>query len=174
MDKTKAYLKTKGIGDKEIKDTPISTRALYAPRTKQEAQYPGEDVLRQVVGYELSQSVEVRSANVALVDQLSREATDLISSGVIFESEAPEYIYTKLGEMKVTMLAEAAKDARQRGEQIARNSGCRLGNVRYARMSPLRITPAYEVVELDEYGTNDTSSLEKDITAVVSVGYAIR
>lgn len=72
------------------------------------------------------------------------------------------------------MLAGAAKDARERAEQIAENSGCRLGDVRYARMSPLRITPAYEVVELDEYGTNDTSSLEKDITAVVSVGYAIR
>jgi len=174
VDKTKAYLTGKGVPAKQILDTPIVTRLLYAPRTKQEMGYPEQDVYRKVVGYELSQEVEVRSENVELVDDLSRKSTELISSGVVFESEPPEYLYTKLGELKVTMLAEAAKDARARAEQIARNSGCRLGSVRSARMSPLRITPAYAVTELDAIGTNDTSALDKDITAVVSVGYSVR
>jgi len=173
MQKTKAYLESKGVPKNEILDRPIETQTLYAPPTKAEMMYPGSDVYRKPEGYELTQEVEVRSTNVDLVDGLARKATELISSGVAFESEPPEYIYTKLGEMKVTMLAEAAKDARGRAEQIATNSGCRLGEVRYARMSPLRITPAYAVVEVDEWGTNDTTSLDKDITAVVSVSYAV-
>jgi uncharacterized protein len=174
IDKTKAYLAQKGVPEKEILDAPIVTRTLYAPPTKQEMGYPGENVFRKILGYELSQQVEVRSSSVDLVDGLARKATELLSAGVVFESDAPEYIYTKLGEMKITMLAEAAKDARARADQIARNSGCRLGDVRYAKMSPMRITPAYTVTEVDAFGTNDTTSLDKDITAVVSVGYSIK
>ena len=50
-----------------------------------------------------------------------------------FESQPPQYVYTKLSDMKVTMLAEAAKDARSRADQIASKSGCSVGGVRFAR-----------------------------------------
>jgi hypothetical protein len=171
--KTKAYLAEKGVPAKEILDTPITTHLLYAP-SKQPPAYPGAEVYRKAVGYQLAQEVEVRSNNVGLVDSLSRKSTELISRGVVFESEPPQYLYTKLGDLKITMLAEAAKDARARADQIARNSGCRLGGVRSAKMSPLRITPAFAVTEIDYMGTNDNTTLDKEITAVVSVSYAIR
>ncbi len=174
VEKTKAYLAEKGVPAKEILDTPIETHLLYAPPPKPQPGYPPTEPYRKVVGYQLAQEVEVRSNNVDLVDSLSRKSTELISSGVVFESKPPAYIYTKLGDLKITMLAEAAKDARARADQIARNSGCRLGGVRSAKMSPLRITPAFAVTEGDYVGTNDTTTRDKEITAVVNVSYSIR
>ena len=75
--------------------------------------------------------------------------------------------------MKVTMLAEAARDARARAEQIAASSGCRVGEPRFARMGVLQITPIYST-EISGSGMNDTTSLDKDITAIVSMGFSIR
>jgi hypothetical protein len=126
-----------------------------------------------VVGYELSQNIEVRSHNVDLVDNLSRQSTELISQGVSFESQAPMYLYTKMSELKISMQAEAARDARNRARQIASNAGCRLGEVRFARMNVPSTTPLYAANE-DDGGTDDTTALDKRITAIVVVGYGIR
>ncbi|MBC7529263.1 MAG: SIMPL domain-containing protein, partial [Chthonomonadaceae bacterium] len=43
----------------------------------------------------------------------------------------------------------------------------------FARMGILQITPIYSTAVSGE-GINDTSSLDKDITAIVTMGYAIR
>jgi hypothetical protein len=174
MAKTTQYLISKGLTKEEIIQGAVQTHTLYAPTPRGQQMMPESNIYRKAAGYELSQQVEVRSKNVALVDDLSRKVTELLSAGIVFNSEAPAYIYTGLGDLKVTMLAEAAKDARNRAEQIAKNGGCRLGPVRHAGMSPLRITPAYAVVEVDAMGSNDTTTIDKDIVAIVSVAYAVR
>ena len=177
MERVRRYMKDQGLPDAEVTDTPISTKALYEPLPKElqaQAAYGMENVYRKVAAYELSQGIKVRSSKVDLVDKVSRGATELISGGIIFDSQEPEYLYTKLGELKVEILAEAAKDARTRAEQMAQNAGCTLGAVRFARMGVMRITPAYTTVELDEFGTYDTTTVDKEITAVVTAGFAMR
>jgi hypothetical protein len=106
------------------------------------------------------------------IAKIAREATELINQGILLESMAPQYHYTKLGEEKITMLAEAAKDAKVRAERVAESTGSSIGSVRTARMGVLQITPA-DSNEVSDSGMNDTSSLEKDITAVVNVGFEI-
>jgi hypothetical protein len=96
----------------------------------------------------------------------------LINQGILLESMAPEYLYTKLGDLKIEMLAEAAKDAKRRAEQIAQSTDSSIGTVRTARMGVLQITAA-DSTDVSDSGMNDTSSLEKDITAVVNVGFAV-
>jgi hypothetical protein len=70
------------------------------------------------------------------------------------------------------MLAEATKDARKRAEMIVENAGNKLGDLKYADMGVMQITPLYSN-EVDDYGINDTSSLEKEITAVVHCQFEI-
>ena len=70
------------------------------------------------------------------------------------------------------MLSEAAKDAKVRAEKIAESTGSSIGSVRSARMGGLQITPA-DSNEVSDMGMNDTSSLDKDITAVVNVAFAV-
>ena len=114
----------------------------------------------------------MRSEDIDKIGQIAREATELINQGILIESMAPEYLVTKLGEIKIEMLAEASKDAKVRAEQIAKSTGSSIGSVRTARMGVLQITPA-DSTEVSDSGMNDTSSLEKDITAVVNIGFAV-
>jgi uncharacterized protein len=167
-----AYLRAKGLGEDEIVTSAVSSRKLFAPRPPGSG-YEGEDTMREVVGYELRQTVEVRSEKVDLVDKIARESTDLISQGIQLDSSDPQYIYTKIGDLKVEILAEAAKDARRRADEIAKSSGATITGVRAARMSPLQITPVFST-EISGEGINDTSSLDKAITAIVTMGFGVR
>jgi hypothetical protein len=171
------YLVDKGVPEKEILSMGVEVETLYT-RVKINPNLPPEkdsdrNYYQKVNGYQLTQSIEVRSHKVDLVGQLSRESTELISRGLRFNSSNPMYLYTKLSDLKVTMQAEAAADARARAEKIAESSGASLGKLRYSRMSTPAITPLYASQE-DDGGVDDTSSLEKKITAIVSAGYAIQ
>jgi Uncharacterized protein conserved in bacteria len=163
--KVKAYLVSKGIPDNEITVSSISSQTLHG-RTSD----GGET--SEITGYSLRQELEVRSKEVDKIGKIAREATELINQGILLESMAPEYYYTQLGGLKIEMLAEAAKDAKTRAEKIAESTGSSIGSVKTARMGVLQITPAGSN-EVSDSGMNDTSSLDKDITAVVSIGFAV-
>ena len=163
--RVKSYLISTGITEDQITISSISSQTLHARNDQ------GGDT-GQITGYSLRQQLEVRSTDVDKIARIAREATELINQGILLESMAPEFHYTKLGEEKITMLAEAAKDAKVRAERVAESTGSSIGSVRTARMGVLQITPA-DSNEVSDSGMNDTSSLDKDITAVVNVGFEI-
>ena len=69
-------------------------------------------------GFVTREAIVVRSTDVARIEKASREITSLLEQGVSVTSDAPKYFYTRLGELKVEMLAAAGKDARARAENI--------------------------------------------------------
>jgi hypothetical protein len=163
------YLKSKGLKENEIVTGAVQTNALYEQKNPQG---DSSSSFRTIQGYDVSQSVTVRSAQVQLVEKVSRESTDLIAQGVPLESSNPQFFYTKIGDVKREILGLAAEDARKRAEEIAGKSGGSLGDVRGARMAPLQITPRYDF-EIYEGGYNDLSSKEKSITAVVTMTFGV-
>lgn len=173
-----AYLRRKGITDAEITPSAITTKTVYARVSdnnsgNQVGDDSKETVYRPIAGYQFMQDLVVQSADVPRVDAVSRQSTELISKGIAFESEPPQYLYTKLSDLKVTMQADAARDARARAEQIAASAGCRLGAVRHANMNAPVITPLYSS-SITDGGVDDTTALDKRITAVVTIEYAVR
>ena len=99
--------------------------------------------------------------------------TLLLESGVSVSSEEPRYFYTKLGELKLQMLAAAAVDARARAENILKSTGgASLGQLIDADMGIININPANST-QTSEEGNNDTSSLEKDIITIVHTEYEL-
>lgn len=163
--RVKAYLVGKGISENQITISSISSQTLHAKNNE------GQDE-GAITGYSLRQELEVRSTDVDKIAKVAREATELINQGILVESMPPEYHYTRLGDLKIEMLSEAAKDAKVRAQQIAQSTGSSIGSIRSARMEVLQITPA-DSNEVSDSGMNDTSSLEKDITAVVNVSFAV-
>ncbi len=168
--KVKAYLVKMGIEEKDIVMQPLSTETLYIY---------DQELLRklgksqQISGYRMFQTVEVRSNDVEKITQISREASVLIEQGVVFQSQQPQYIYTKLNDLKVDMLAEAAKDATSRASKIAAASGSKVGHLRSAKMGVFQITPVNST-DVADYGINDTSTVDKEITAVVNCEFALQ
>ncbi len=133
-----------------------------------------DDTVSKVrVGYRLTQSVEVQSEDVDQLPRLAGDSSELLQQGVAFMSGGFDFIYTKAGDAKVEMMAEATKDARSRAEQIATQGGRRLKELRNARMGVVQINPLHSSSTSWE-GNNDTSSVEKTIVATISATFAMK
>jgi len=165
LDKVKQYLLSKEVKPDELTVPQVQTEQLYK---KDEH---GRDT-NELIDYRLTQVVEVHSVNVTNVTGISRQITELIDQGVQLDSGAPEYLYRKLDELKLEMLARSTEDAKHRAENMAKATGNRIGPIRSARMGVFQITPVNSN-EVTDYGMNDTSSLDKKVTAVVTASFAI-
>jgi hypothetical protein len=161
----RGFLRQAGVADSLITLKPVETQSIY--RVTETGMQTSE-----LLGYRMAQSFEVRSADVNGVTALSQRATELINQGVPLQSAQPEYLYTKLADVRTEMLAAATEDAKRRAEAVAKSAGAEIGAVRSARQGVFQIT-ARNSTEVSDYGINDTSSLEKDITAVVRVTFAV-
>jgi hypothetical protein len=125
-----------------------------------------------ITGYIYSQRISIQSTDVNKIKDISLEIPSLIEKGVNFNVEMPEYHYTKLAELKIEIQAAAAKDAMIRAQRIAEATDRDLGPMRNARMGVLQITPKLSNM-ISDYGVNDLSSIEKEITAVVNASFEI-
>lgn len=159
------YLQAKGVTEKELVVVQVSTERL---NKKDEH---GHDT-PEVVGFRLTQPVEVSSDDVGKLTRLSREVTELINEGIEVSSGAPQYFYRKLDELKLEMLGRAAENAKQRANNMVKAAGNRIGLMRSAKMGVFQITPVNST-EVSDYGVNDTGSLRKKVTAVVNASFAI-
>ena len=172
MGKTRAFLATKGFKDDQVSASSMVVNEL----TEVETVGTGEQRIERKVfkGYRVTQSVSIRSTDVPKVERISREVTDLLEQGVNIESSAPAYIYTKLGDLKIEMLASASKDARTRAENIVKSAGGGgIGKLMGADMGVINVNPANST-ETSWEGNNDTSSLEKDIITIVHITYQLK
>jgi uncharacterized protein len=176
-DQAVAFLKEAGLKDDEIQTQ--SAFIIEEFETQQEDKVlPGTSVaLRSEKhvskGFRATQVVSVSSTNVALTEKASREITTLLERGIAVTSRAPEYYYTKLGEAKLEMLAEAAKDARSRAENILDSAGkTTLGKLVHAQMGIININPANST-DTSSQGNNDTTSRDKDIITIVHAEFKV-
>jgi hypothetical protein len=132
----------------------------------------GESISQQrTVAYKLTQRVRVESGDVERLGKL--DATPLVEDDVLFTADAPQFIYTKVGEEKIEMLSDATRDARARAEQIAAQGGRKIANLHDAEMGVFQITPLHDTGTSSE-GESDTSSLDKTITAVVTATFLLK
>ncbi len=165
LDTVLTYLESKGIRKEEIITSQITTSKIFKKTTD------GKET-NDVEAYELSQNIEIRSVDVAKIDLISRESTELINQNIVFMSGAPSYFYTKLDDLKIEMLAKATENAKQRAESMVKATSNKIGFMRSAKMGVFQITPVTST-DVSDYGYNDTSALEKKVMAVVSASFAI-
>ncbi len=171
-EKVKKYFVENGFKEEDLVFSSISTKENYVLN-----EYGANT--NEIANYNLSQTVTISSDEIDKVTEISRNATELLNEGVQFQSYAPEYHYTKLADLKVTMLAEASKDATNRAKVIAENAGSKLGDLSHAHISDMKITPLYTngVDYYDGYGYrlgNDIASLEKEVSVVLNCTFEIK
>lgn len=145
---------------------PISIEELKATQKSAEGW-----VTQRTTGYRLSQGVSVESGEVDRLDRL--DTTPLVEQGVIFTVASPQFFYTKSGEAKIEMLAQATKDARDRAEQIAGQGGRAIARLHDADQGIFQITPLHSVATSWQ-GESDTASRRKTITAVVTATFLLK
>jgi len=161
-----AYLRSHNIPEDQIQVSSISSTANFK-RDK------NNNPTDQLIGWTLTQGITVTSRDVQKVTDVSQGITDLIESGVQIDSGDPEYIYTRLPDLKIVMLASATADAHTRAVQIAANSGAALGRLLDAKMGVMQVNPIYST-DVSEEGNNDTSSYQKTIMAVIHADFSLQ
>lgn len=177
-DKVVEFLKSQGIPADAIKTQSANIVEEFETSIEDKV-LPGTNVpvrteIRKSVGFRALQVVSVSSSNVQQIEKASREITSLLEQNVNVTSNEPSYYYTRLGELKLEMLAEAAKDARNRAENILRAAGnTEIGALVDSSMGIININPANST-ETSTEGNNDTTSYEKDIITIVRAEYLVK
>nr|WP_310483480.1 SIMPL domain-containing protein [Chamaesiphon sp. VAR_48_metabat_403] len=166
ISRVQSYLKEAKVPESEILLESLETVAVPEINT-----ITGRET-GKTLAYKLSQKIEVRSNQVERYAKLSQQITELINEGIPLNSEPPAYLYNDLSKLRIEMIAEATKDAKARAESIAKTTGNRVSGVRSAETSVFQIT-ARNSTDVSNGGSYDTSSIDKDITAVVSVKFGI-
>ena len=163
--KVDAFLVTQHFTKGEVKHGPISTTTYY-DRDEEGNQ------TRDVIEYELSQSIRVSTNNVKLIADAAGDVTDLLKDGIHVIGGTPRYTYSRVGEVKVAILANAAANARTRAQEVAKEAGGRVTQIKDIRQGVIQITTPNST-RVSGYGINDTSTINKDVSVVVTVEFGI-
>ncbi|MDR0926685.1 MAG: SIMPL domain-containing protein [Ignavibacteria bacterium] len=123
-------------------------------------------------GYIFHQSVYLGSSDVYKIRDISQKITELIGEGIEFYSGEPQYSYTKINDLKLKMIGIASKDAKKRAVEIASSADNSIGSILSASQGVFQITPAGSN-EVNDYGMNDMSSINKTIKSVVTIQYSV-
>ncbi|HTG67559.1 MAG TPA: SIMPL domain-containing protein [Flavobacterium sp.] len=168
-EKIKTYLAGKGIAPNEIVFSAVNFNKEY------QNTYNENGTIREnkFTGFSLTQSITIQSKEVNKIEELSRQASELINSGIEFYSNAPEYYYTKLAELKIKMIAEATKDASSRAKSIAENADANLGHLKKSDMGVFQIIGQNSSEDFSYGGSFNTQSKNKTATITVKLVYQV-
>jgi hypothetical protein len=163
----KRYLQTRGVPDSNFVFSSVNVEKNF------ETNYDDNGRIRGTVfrGYILTGIVTVDSKNINLVEQVSREVTELLQKGIEFNSNRPDYYYSRLNELKIDLLAKASQDAHQRAQTIAKNSEMSIGKLKKATMGVFQITGKNNNEEYSYGGSFNTSSKQKTASITLRVEY---
>ena len=160
------YLEDNNIPIKDVIFSSISMTEQYEYITDDDG-----NRFKDFSGYLLVQSLKIESNAVSKIEDLSRDITSLIDSGIQIASASPYYFYSKLSDLKIDMIAEATKDANERADQIAKNSKSKLGQLLNAQMGVFQIIAKNSTENYSWGGTHNKTSKHKTATVTMKLSY---
>ena len=125
-----------------------------------------------MTGYSVSRQVIVRSSDVAKISELANNIEPFTGSNYNVSTYSLELTYSKLDEMRVTLLSEAIKDAKARAQAIASESGRSIGVLRNASSGVVQVLPQGGI-DISDYGMYDTQSLNKEVMVTVPATFEL-
>ncbi len=168
-EKIKNYLVSKGVKAEEIVFSSVNIQKLYSNTYDNY----GNIQSSYFSGYSLNQTVRIESKEVDKIELISREITELINQDIELESYQPDYCYTKLAALKLKMIENATKDAKERADKIAINAGSSLGSLKNTSMGVIQITAKNSAEDYSWGGSFSTSSKIKTATITIRLEYSI-
>ncbi len=159
------YLTDGGIDPADITLDALATNVNY--------EWVDGNLTSNITSYGAYRNVTVRTADVDLVARLSAGLGDILSTDVVVSAFAPEYYVTTLPELRPALLAEAVADAQARAESMLAITEGTVGPVRAMRSGPFQVSSP-DSVDVSDGGIYDTSTIEKTVTATVSVTFSAR
>ena len=167
LPEVKTYLKEKGIDEKNIELQLPSGYEIYRNNSNGYS-------TNEVIAYSYTQPIKISSADVEKIREISTDSQTLLEKGINIDSYSdPEYQYSDLANLKIQLLEEATKDAKARANSMLKANRNRVGKIKNVRMGVFQIT-APDSNDVADGGINDSSTVEKKVTAVANVTFSIK
>ena len=161
------YLESKGFDTK--KDVDVKSMNGY-----ESYKYTPNGVnTNEIAYYQLSQPIVIKSNDVNKIKDVSLDITSLMENGIDINVRNTNYSYSKLSYLKVDLLNKATQDAKQRASAMLKSTNNKVGKIESVRMGVFQITPV-DSTDVSDMGINDTSTIEKKITAVSNVTFKVK
>lgn len=164
LEKVKKFLVDAGIPEAEIEISSVSFYENY--------NY-GQNISFNNREYILNQYVTVNSKDIEKVTNLSKSVDAVIAEGVIFQTMSLEYYISNLPELRVSLLGQAVADAKARAEELAKSSGKKVGTLKSASSGVVQVLSPNST-EVADYGSYDTSQINKEVMVTVKASFTVR
>lgn len=149
---------------------PTDALTLGAVSTYANEEYVNGNATGRILSYRANREVTVRSKDVELISKLSQGIGILLATGINVNNYGPAYYISNLPELRPQLMAEAMKDAKVRAEALTKAVGGEIGSLVNVKAGPIQVTTPDSTMTAD-YGAYDTSTIEKTVTATVSVTF---
>ncbi|ELU08686.1 hypothetical protein CAPTEDRAFT_125140 [Capitella teleta] len=134
-DRIKAFLEKSGIAADEI--------SLMSPDITDKSANQYGNSSRPEFRYTALQTITVYSQNMVAVRSVMSRLSELGKEGIVFTggnySSQPEYLFTRLNDVKPEMIEEATRKAREVAEKFATDSESKLGKIKRASQGQFSI-----------------------------------
>lgn len=155
------FFKDNGFDESVVQITPIFMEAPF----QYDPNAPKEYILRQ--------NVEVQSNEIQKITSMAKNTQILIDQGVIYSTNSLEYYYTKLPELRIALLKDAASDAKMRAQKIAESTGLQVGSIKSANAGVVQVLQVNST-DISDYGAYDTSTIEKEVMVIVTAIFNLK
>ncbi len=123
--------------------------------------------------YTVRADVSMQSDDVQLVHRLSQDTSSLTNRGALISARSPEYYVTNLPELRVQLIGKAVADAKLRAQSIAESTGQKVGRLQSASSGVVQVM-APNSIEVSDYGSYDTSTIEKQVMVTARAVFLVR
>jgi hypothetical protein len=162
VEAARQFLREHGISDDDVTLPPISFQQVQRRISRKQV----------VTEYAVTQTFRITTRDVDKLEAAAAAVSSLLEQGVPLTVGRLSYVSTELSEARLKALEAATANASERAKTIVEGVGGDLGGVRSAGLGVYQIVPRGST-EISDYGINDTSTKEKDVTAVVSVTFGV-
>ena len=135
-----------------------------------------KDTPRQVRnGYDGSQSIRVASRDLVKITQANKALLQLRADNHPVTAQPPNYLVGNLEEIKMSLIADATKNARTRATEFVKQDGVKVGVMKSASQGAFYILPVGGGEDSDNSygGVYDKSTIDKTARVVVTIVYNI-
>jgi uncharacterized protein len=160
------FLKNNGIADESVSSS-ANTQTAICNLNKDGYENCSLGQIGQIAAVNIS----VESSDVYKIDKLTKEISSL--PGLEIQNSNAQYLYNELKNIRKSMLADATANAKERADSVAKAGGARVSKIVSLSSGVFQVT-AKNDISAEDYGTYDTSTIEKKITATVRADFSLR
>lgn len=135
-----------------------------------------KDVPRQIKkGFDAYQSVHVASKDLEKITNANKDLLQLRADNHPITASPPNYLVSNLEEVKMSLIADATKNARTRATEFVKQDGVNVGVMKSASQGAFYILPVGGGENTDDSygGVYDKTTIDKTARVVVTIVYNI-